>query len=170
MSSRSSSSMQTVDSLLSPDDAAFIQQGVSICVASRDVRHVPSLSRALACRIVDAQLRLVVSRSQCQSLLRDIEKSGQIAVVFTQPSTHRTLQIKGRDAQVLPADADDRQRVAQTEQAFAADLQQIGFGEALVRRMFACDDGDLCTIGFTPSDLFLQTPGPNAGTRLAGTP
>lgn len=154
-------------SLISSDDAAFIQQGVSICVASRDVRHVPSLSRALACRIDGEQLHLVLSRSQCVALVRDIEKSREIAVVFTQPSTHRTLQIKGHDAKVLPANPDDIELTRQAEAGFALDLEKIGFGHAFVRRMFACDNEDLCVVRFTPSDVFVQTPGPNAGNRLS---
>src|SRR3989338_7377095 len=97
--------------VLRPEDADFIRSGVSVCVASRDVRHVPSLARALGCGMSDGgrTLRLLLVRSQCEVLLRDLEKSGQIAVVFTRPSTHRSLQIKGSDARLEAATPDDAQ-------------------------------------------------------------
>lgn len=159
-------SSTTTLSLLRPDDAEFIQQGISICVASRDVRHVPSLSRAFACRIADdGKLHLILARSHGMQLVNDLQKSAQIAVVFTQPSTHRTLQIKGSDARVsapVPADIECLQR---TETAFTRELATIGFAADFVRRLFTCERDDLCVVSFTPADVFLQTPGPQAGSR-----
>ncbi len=155
-------------SLLRPDDAAFIQQGISISVASRDVRHVPSIARALGCRLTDGgrQVRLLLVRSHSETLLRDVEKSGQIAAVFTQPTTHRTLQIKGSDARVQPASADDLELVRFSEAAFGREILPLGFSADFNRRLFAHAPDDLCAVTFTPADIFQQTPGPNAGARL----
>lgn len=156
--------------LLRPEDETFIQQGISICVASRDVRHVPSISRALACRVnEDGRLTLILSRSQSAQLIRDLERFAQIAVVFTQPSTHRSLQIKGSDARVASAGPSDRDLVVKTEQAFVAELAKIGFPAESVRPMFACAEEDLCVVTFTPADIFTQTPGPGAGARQETT-
>lgn len=154
--------------LLSPDNLAFIQKGVSINVASRDVRRVPSLTRALSCR-VDAdgkRLRIAVARSQSRDLLRDIEKSGAIAVVFTEPSTHRTLQIKGDDAAEVTVDAADRDCLAHTRAAFGAEIGTLGFDAAFNGRLFHVEPDDLAVLAFTPQTVFQQTPGPNAGALL----
>jgi len=153
---------------ISPDDAEFIQLGISITVASRDVRHVPSLSRALGCRITadGRQLELVMIRPQGETLFRDLEKTGAIAVVFSQPTTHRTLQIKGSDAVIRPGDADDMALARRCGQEFAEEIGKIGFPGHFTQRMFQCDQNDLCVVRFTPADLFQQTPGPNAGARL----
>lgn len=161
----------TTSPLLRPEDAEFIQQGISICVASRDVRHVPSLSRAFACRIAaDGKLHLILSRSHSIQLVNDLQKSAQIAVVFSQPSTHRTLQIKGSDAQLLPPTPADIESLQHSEKAFTQELAPIGFAADFVRRMFECEDDDLCVVCFTPVDVFLQTPGPHAGERREANP
>lgn len=155
---------------LCPDDAAFIQQGLSISVASRDVRHVPSIARALGCRLSpDGQtVRLLLVRPQCETLLRDLEKTRQIAAVFTQPTTNRTLQIKGVDARVQAATAEDLALARCSEEAFGGEIGQLGFAREFNQRLFAFAPADLCAVTFTPADLFQQTPGPHAGERLGG--
>lgn len=154
--------------LLSLDNLAFIQKGVSINVASRDVRRVPSLTRALSCRLDDdgGRLRIAVSRSQGRDLLRDIEKSGVIAVVFTEPSTHRTLQIKGIDAGEVTPDAADFESLARTRIAFGAEIGRLGFDAAFNQRLFHVERDDLAVLAFTPQAVFQQTPGPDAGVLL----
>lgn len=164
----SSSVMPPAPALLNPDDAAFIQQGISITLASRDVRHVPSITRALGCRLSadGSLLELLLVRSQSETLLRDVEKTGRIAVVFTQPATHRTLQIKGSDARVRKATAADEELARTSQEAFAGEIQPLGFSRAFNDRLFAHAEADLCVVSFTPVDLFQQTPGPQAGTRI----
>lgn len=165
---RGSMSSSPLSSPLRPDDAVFIQQGISICVASRDVRHVPSLSRALGCRVdgVGNSLRLVLVKSQSEALVRDLDKSGLIAAVFTQPTTHRTLQIKGSDARILAATPDDEALAQLSMNAFAAEILPLGFSAEFTRRLFHYSLADLCVVTFTPQDVFSQTPGPNAGARM----
>ncbi len=154
--------------LLSPDNLAFIQQGVSINVASRDVRRVPSLTRALSCRVDDAgcRLRIALVRSQSVDLLRDLQKSGAIAVVFTEPSTHRTLQIKGTDAREVTPEPADIACLEHTRTAFTAEIGKLGFDAAFTARLFHVAPDDLVLLAFTPLTVFQQTPGPQAGELL----
>jgi hypothetical protein len=76
---------------------SFITSGVSIKTSARDSRLIPSICRILACitQQQGALIRLFLVKSQALQLLRDIAANGQIAVVFSQPSSHKTLQIKG---------------------------------------------------------------------------
>ena len=154
--------------LLSPDNLAFIQQGVSINVASRDVRRVPSLTRALSCRLDDAgcKLRIALARSQSVDLLRDVEKSGAVAAVFTEPSTHRTLQMKGIDAREVALEPADQVCLERAHIAFAAEIGKLGFDAAFTARLFHVAPDDLVVLAFTPQTLFQQTPGPQAGELL----
>jgi len=158
----------TSPSLLRPEDVDFIQRGVSVCVASRDVRHVPSLARGLACVAEQEgrKLRLLLVRPQSDVLLRDLEKSGQIAVVFTRPSTHKALQIKGSDARLEAASEQDVQQVQACFEAFADDLLQLGFGHDFTSLYYDYVVADLVAVTFTPSSVFMQTPGPNAGAQM----
>lgn len=161
-----------VAALLSADNLAFIQKGISISVASRDVRHVPSLSRALACRVSDdgSRLRLVLARSHSHDLLRDLEKSRAIAVVFTEPSTHRTLQIKGSDATLESPTPVDLAIIASSREAFGADILPLGFSREFTERLFAIEPADAVVVTFTPQTVFQQTPGPQAGAPLEPSP
>lgn len=157
---------------LSTDDARFICQGLSITLASRDLRHVPSIARGLASKISDdgEQLIVLVRRSQSESLLADVERSGHIAVVITEPSTHRTLQFKGRNAVVVDCEAGDLALVDASRCHFGADILPLGFSETFTRLLFDCDPGDLCRVRFTPRDIYQQTPGPDAGRRIGPDP
>ncbi len=154
--------------LLDEELAAFIQGGVSILAASRDARLVPSLARAVGCRAAPGRPHVAVFllASQSGALLADYRANGAIAVVFSQPSTHRTLQLKGSDAAPEPLEEGDWVRVARYREALTAELVAIGHLGALGRALLAGDRGDLVAVGFTVSAAFEQTPGPAAGTAL----
>lgn len=155
-------------SWLSADDAEFITKGLSITLASRDLRHVPSIARGLACLFSadGAQLIVLLSRQQSADLLRDVDACGHLAVVITEPSSHRTLQLKGCDACVAAAEAGDLAVLASSCANFAADILPLGFGADFTRRLFAVEPSDLCRLLLTPTDVFQQTPGASAGQRI----
>jgi hypothetical protein len=148
--------------------AAFMQSGVSVHVASRDAANVPSVARALGCRIAPDRRRVTVfvSTAQAPDLLRDLRASGRVAAVFSQPSTHRTIQIKGDDATIGALAVGDLARIAAYANALVLDLQTLGFPEAFGRTLVHCEPSDLVAVAFTPKAAFRQTPGPNAGAPL----
>jgi hypothetical protein len=154
---------------LSEAQARFVQGGVSIVISSRDRRRVPSLSRALACRVADNRgaMQILLARAQCIQLLHDIETCGRVAVVFCQPFTHETYQIKSDDAQVLPAwERAEADHMAHA-QAFADNVIPLGFSRDYALAVHAARIEDCVAIGFTPQVLYAQTPGPDAGERIA---
>lgn len=152
-----------------PDLARFLAGGVSINAGSGSAERNPSLCRALGCRVEGGGARLTVffSALQAADLLRDIRQGGAVAVVFSHPPTHQTVQVKGWDARVEPLAEGDLARVAAYRTAFAETLGPLGFPEALVRSLLDCADADLVAVGFTPEAAFNQTPGARAGTPLA---
>ena len=86
--------------LLGPSHIAMVAKGVSAIVASRDAALRPSIMRAVGSHISgDGQeVTVYLRRSQSEQLLQDIAHTGEIAVVFSVPSTHQTLQLKARRA------------------------------------------------------------------------
>jgi hypothetical protein len=104
--------------------------------------------------------------SAAERLLGDVSRSGRIAVVFTDPPTHRTIQLKGTDAAIVPAVAADRKRVKAYADALVVSIGMVGQPECLVRAMLAHTAAELTTITFTPAAAFTQTPGPQAGAPL----
>lgn len=164
--------MSETPSPLDPDHAAFIQSGVSVIAASRNGRNETTLTRALGCRVSAdrCHVTVFVSATQSGALLADVRANGAVAVVFSQPSTHRTIQLKGTDAAVGELVADDPHLIADYRRRMVTELRHPGFDEPFTRALLSAVPGDIVAVTFTPSAAFLQTPGPKAGTPLkAGT-
>lgn len=153
---------------LDQDHAAFIQGSVSVIAASRNADNEPNLSRAIGCRVASdhRQVTLFFFVAQSVALLADLRSNGAIAVVFSEPSTHRTLQLKGTDATVSPLTEGDGHIIATYRQRLVDELQKIFFPESFSRALTACSAGDVVAVTFTVSAAFVQTPGPKAGTPL----
>lgn len=154
--------------LVTPEQAAFIEGRVSVAVASRSAGNVPSVARALGCRVAPdrASVTLCVVGSQAGSLLTDIRTCGAIAVMFSEPSSHRSLQLKGRGARVCPASEEDALMVARYRASMDSELALVGFNKVFSDAFFSFEAADLVTLSFSPYAAFDQTPGPRAGIRL----
>jgi hypothetical protein len=155
--------------ILDPDNAAFIQTGVSIVASSRDDALTPSIARASGCLVSagGSTVSIFAARSQSTQLVADLGDGGRIAVVFSRPSTHRTLQLKGDDARVRPATRAEAATVEAYVEAFAREIATLGHTHEQARTLLAIRDDDLVAIDFTPNAAFEQTPGPKAGSPLA---
>jgi len=155
--------------LLDPELAAFIQGGMSMHAASRDAANVASLCRGLGCRVSADRTRVTVFllASHSGAMLADFRANRRVALVVTQPSTHRTVQLKGEDAELEPLQDDDHHRIARQREGFVRDLVKLGYQGSLGEFLTAGSRGDVVAVGFTVTAAFIQTPGPAAGTPLA---
>ena len=147
---------------------SFIQGGVAITVGSRDENNRPNLARGQGCRVSpDGQkVTVLVSRSQAVPVLDSLSQSGAVAVVFSEPSTHTAIQLKGTDAAFASVQESDRAIVLRHTDEFVVDAGRVGYPEVAIRTLVWCDLDDLVAITFTPLAGFLQTPGPRAGAPL----
>jgi hypothetical protein len=147
--------------------AAFIQGPVSVIVASRNAELVADVVRGCGCRVSRdrRQLTVLVEPGRASTLLDDVATNGMIAVVFSQPSTHQTIQLKGTDARVVRVTAADRAAARQHLRDWSADLGRIGFDAPFSAALHG-GTGELAAIRFTPTAAFQQTPGPAAGQPL----
>jgi hypothetical protein len=148
----------------------FLQHRVLVSVASRSVDHIPSLVRCVGFRVHQRPQRLTVfvySRYS-EQVLEDIRATGLVAVVFSEPSTHRTLQVKATDATVGPLAEGDWPAVGMHIEAAVAELGPLGYAEQWVRTVWEATPAQVRAVRFTPSSAFGQTPGPRAGAPLAG--
>lgn len=144
--------------------------GVSINTSSSGAEGIPSQCRAFGCRVEGEGHRITVflAAFQAVDLLRDVAGGRAIAVVFSDPATHRTLQVKGRDAQAEPLVEGDAARVSAYRTDFVQRLRPLGFTEPMIRALLDCPEADLVAVGFTPDSAFNQTPGLQAGAPLVG--
>jgi hypothetical protein len=154
--------------LLDAELVAFMQSGLSILAASRDAGDAPSVARVHGCR-VSADRRLVtifVARSQAGTLLDDVERCGALAVVFSYPPTHRTIQLKCNSARVRLPVPGETDHVPDYVEAFTVGVLPFGYEPRQMATLFACTEGDLVAIDFAPESAFVQTPGPKAGAPM----
>jgi len=158
--------------LLSPEHIALVDQGVSAIVASRDAALRPSVMRAVGSRISADGLHITVylRPSQSRQLLADIAATGHVAVVFSDPPSHRTLQVKATAARLRPAGPQDEAVLQRYLAAMQHAVGQVGYGPDYVAAMLAAPPHDLVAVEFTPESAFDQTPGPRAGTPLQPHP
>lgn len=153
---------------LDSEHTAFITGPVSINVAARGSDGFPALMRAVGCRVSEdrCSLIIVLSATAGADVIAGIRQSGAVAVVFSEPPTHRTLQVKGRDARVLPAEPGDAAFAERYRDGLARVLAALGYAEDMVRAFLTYPPEDLVTVRFEPSAAFSQTPGPHAGEAL----
>ena len=152
-----------------PDEvSAFIQSGLSITVGGRDDRLIPSIAKGVGCRVEDQgrQVTVLVFAEATEVVMRDIAHNRQLAVVFTRPSTNRTVQLKGHDAVPVPAGPAEAALVRRHLALFAEDLRLLGWQPHYVNTLFLLDWSQLMAIRFTPLFAYAQTPGPGAGARM----
>lgn len=155
--------------MLTDDQAAFVQDGrISITVASRDARRLPSVVRAAACRL-DAgrcRLTLLLPTRQSAQVLADIAATGAIAVVFSEPSTHRTLQFKGSDARLEALQPGDAALARAHREAFVDEILPLGYRRDFALTVHSVPGDELSAVTFTVAQGFEQTPGPRAGAQV----
>lgn len=163
--------MSTPAPRLPAEQLAMMRRGVSVIVGSRDASLRPSLMRAVGSDVSEdgAVITVFLARAQSRQLLQDIAATGQVAVVFSEPSTHRSLQLKASRAGIRNADESDRPALARYLASMEHEIAQVGFAPEVTRAMLAHRLEDLVAVSFTPEQAFEQTPGPRAGTAMGGS-
>lgn len=157
---------------LPADLVAMMARGVSVIVGSRDAKLRPSIMRAVGSRVEanGQDITVYLSRSSSRQLIQDIAATGQLAVVFSEPSTHRTVQLKASRAEIRAAVDGDAPVLAAYLKSMEHEIQQVGFAPPLTRAMLAHRLDDVVAVRFTPEQAFDQTPGPRAGAPLGSAP
>lgn len=150
--------------------AEFITGVTSMSIATRDARRLPAVSKAVGC-LVSADRRLLtvmIDGEQSARIAADVAAGSPVAVVFSLPATHRTVQIKGLQAALAPATPTQRVRARLHADAIVEHLVPLGYDEAALRAFFSFSPDRLLAVRFAPTAVFAQTPGPRAGERIAG--
>ena len=146
--------------------AEFLESGVSILVATRDARLRPATLRAMGARVQrEASLMTVyIPESTGGQTLANLKDNGQLAATFSRAIDHRTIQVKGRCKDIRRSNAQDREVQERYRRLFLEALEILGLPRVRTERVvywpsFAVD--------VAVAELFEQTPGPQAGSRLA---
>ncbi len=150
----------------------MVRAGVSVIVGSRDAALRPSIMRGVGSDVSQdgRAITVYLCRSQSRQLLQDIAATGHVSVVFSQPTTHRTLQLKATRAELRAAGPDDQPVLQRYLAAMEREISAVGYSADLARAMLAHRLDDVGAVRFVPEQAFDQTPGPQAGSRGGATP
>ncbi|HYF44005.1 MAG TPA: hypothetical protein VEA35_16385 [Ramlibacter sp.] len=154
------------------DLLALMRRGVSVIAGSRDAAMRPSIMRAVGSDLsADGRsVTLYLVRAQSRQLLQDIAATGHVAVVFSEPATHRTVQLKGSRATSRQAGPQDQAVLARYLASMEQEIARVGYPPEMTRAMLAHRLEDVVAVTFEPDEAYDQTPGPRAGTSLGGRP
>jgi hypothetical protein len=153
-----------------PDRVVEILHGPSyIQVGSRDDALRPAHTMAVGAMVHDDRqtVTVFVPASRSERVLRDLAGNGRIAVGAALAS-HEAYQLKGTYVSSRPTDDADRARQEVYRAALLQSALEAGYPDALARSFclgFAYAPG--VAITFRAEEVFLQTPGPGAGTLLS---
>lgn len=154
---------------LPADLLEMMARGVSVIVASRDQALRPSLMRAVGSHVAadGGSITVYLSRRQSRQLILDVAATGHVAVVFSQPATHKTVQVKATRAVLRNAEPADEAVLARYLASMEQEIARVGYGPPMTRAMLAHRLEDVVAVTFEPELAFDQTPGPKAGAALA---
>jgi hypothetical protein len=146
--------------------SAFLEEGLSTHIGSRNSRLEPNAARVAALRVEpDGQhVTAFVPTVGAALLLPDLHANGQVTIVSARPPDERGCQVKGTFVNAWDATDADRPIVSAQWERFRDRLEMIGLPRVAT-------DGWVtwpCTaIRLRVEAVFDQTPGPGAGARLS---
>ena len=152
--------------MVSEELASFIESGVTILVGSRDQRLVPECMRALGVRVEPGreELTLFLPAATSAVTVANLLDNGRVAACFTRTEDHRSIQVKGSLVRLADADESDRAAVSAYRPALARNLGFVGLP---ARTTFRLAHWPCHAVRMRVESVFVQTPGPGAGDRLA---
>ena len=144
---------------------ACLGEGTSIFIGTIDAGGRPLCCRAIALRSEDdlATATLYVPIATSRDTLANVATTRRLAVVVTRPVEHFSIQLKGIGTTARLARDDEEATVRSYLDGLADVLDRIGVPRR-VTRSFA--HWPAFAIEMRVEQIFEQTPGPKAGTRL----
>jgi hypothetical protein len=142
-----------------------LDAGTSILIATVDPQGVASSCRGIAIASADGleTATVYVPLATSQEALQNLAATRRIAVAATHPIDHCSVQLKGTFAGARLARDDEASFVRSRLDRLADVLDDIGVPRRITRRLAHWPS---FAIELRVEQIFEQTPGPNAGSRL----
>ncbi len=153
-----------------PDRVVEVLHGPAfIQIGSRNEALQPAHTYAVGAMVHDDRqtVTVFVPTARAERVLRDLRENGRIALGVALAS-HEAYQLKGTYVSSRPAVDADRARQEAYRATLLASVLEAGYPEAIGRPLtlgFAYTPA--VGITFRAEEVFLQTPGPGAGTLLS---
>ena len=139
--------------------------GLSVLVGTVDPQGDPSCCRAIAVRTDDDFQTAVVYLpvATAHDTIQNLASTKRVAVTASHPREHRAIQLKGTTSDVRLARDDEAAFVREWVDALATALDTVGVPKRVTRSVA---HWPAFAIQMRVEQVFEQTPGPKAGSRL----
>lgn len=143
----------------------LIVAGTATVVATRDEAMRPALTRGWGVAVAadGSELTLCLEAAEGSAVRANLEANGSVAITCSQPATYRTVQVKGEAVGLAEPSPGQLVAVERHVEAFSAEVEPLGLPPGAGQRLLG---GGLVAVRVRPREVFDQTPGPKAGTRL----
>ena len=115
-------------------------------------------------------LRIFIPAASVPHLIEALEDNGRLAVTFEEVGTHETYQLKGRYVSHRPVQPTEVAIASRTRERFVKGLRSLFPNERMPDMLGRSIAPPAIAVEIEVHEVFLQTPGPGAGTRLAPPP
>ena len=142
-----------------------LEQNVSLVLGSVDAHGQPCTCRALALGSGDelASVTVYVPVSTSRDTIANVASTGRLTIVATHPIDHYSIQLKGIAGTARLARDDEQEFVGRGFDGFAELLHTIGVPKRITN---AVTRWPAFAIDMKVEEIYDQTPGPKAGTRM----
>ena len=103
-------------------------------------------------------------------LVEALQDNGRIAVTFEELGTHETYQLKGRYLSHRPVQPTEIDIASRMRERFVKALRALFPNQGIADWLGPSIPAPSLAVEIEVHEVFLQTPGPGAGTRLAPPP
>ena len=150
----------------------FLEERATIAIAgTRDAHLVPRGHRVTGWSIRDGGrvLAIFIPQSSVPNLVEALQENGAVAVTFEELGTHETYQVKGRYLSHRAAQPAEIAIAGRVRERFVKGMRSFANGP-MPDLMGASLTAPALSVEVAVHEVFLQTPGPGAGTRLVPPP
>ena len=151
-----------------PEDIVeVLEGGVSILVGTCDAERRPDAARGVGAAVSRdrTEITIYLHETWGARALANLRARGEIAVGFSRPLDAFAMQLKGRCTRFLAPSEGDRSVVDRYHATYGEQLYMTGFPRSITKRFIFWP---AVGVTFAVRDIFVQTPGPDAGKRLEG--
>ena len=148
----------------------FLEERASLGFAgTRDNNLVPSGHRVPGWHIDQSGRTLTVFMPDASAprLLEALRDNGRIAVTFEEVGTHETYQVKGRYLSHRPVRHAEIEIADAARDRFGRGLRSLNNDERVTALITASIPKPGLAVEIGVEEVFVQTPGPGAGARIA---
>jgi hypothetical protein len=156
--------------MIPPKIIRFLEERASLGFAgTRDARFVPFGHRVPGWHVDQSGRTLTVFMAEASSprLLEALRDNGRIALTFEEIGTHETYQVKGRYLSHRPVEPAEIALAGATRERFARSVRSLSNDEQVAALMAAAIPSPGVAVEIGVDEVFVQTPGPGAGARIA---